>query len=199
MNQQEAIADLVSKHPWPETKPDLPFNSSGWFPDCNQRVLAQHLSEKTKLVIELGSWVGLSTRWILDRAPNATVMAIDHWQGNPATAEQPLIPILYESFISNCWVYKDRLIPIRATTIEGIRMAKVRGLVPDLVYIDAGHDYESVQTDIKESISFGCHLVGDDFNPNAWPGVVRAVWEESNNFGRTLEVSGSTWTIKERP
>lgn len=198
MNRQEAIADLASKFPWPQTKPDLPFNGSGWFPDCNQKVLSRYLSEKTTLIIELGSWLGLSTRWILDRAPMATVLAIDHWKGDEAANDQTLVPILYESFISNCWAYKNRLIPIRATTLDGIRYARVRGLNPDLVYVDAGHDYISAQTDIRESMSFGCPLVGDDFNPNTWPGVVRAVWEEANNFGRPMTINGSSWTIERR-
>jgi len=193
--QAEIIEKLASDHPWPIRKPDLGFNSSGWFPICNQNALRRFLNENTKIVVELGAWVGLSTRWLTSQAPNAKVITIDHWLGSPENKDDPLVPILYEQFIANCWNYQSKIIPIRADTEIGIKKLKDSGLKPDLIYIDAGHDYKSAGRDLEACMDFNCPLVGDDFNPNSWAGVVRAVWEEANNGQRMLQVKGSAWML----
>jgi Methyltransferase domain len=48
------------------------------------------------------------------------------------------------------------------------------------VHLDARHDYASVKSDIQAwlpKIRRGGWLSGDDYNPEKWPGVVRAVSE----------------------
>jgi len=192
MRYENKVMDaLWSRHLWPETKPDIPFKEDGWFPKCNQEALKTCLSNAT-IIIELGSWLGLSTRWLLDNS-KADVIAIDHWNGSTPSEK---IPLLYETFLSNCWGYRNRLIPMRTTTLVGIEEVRKMGIKPNLIYVDAGHDYDSALADIKACLEFEhCILVGDDFNPNSWPGVVRAVWEEANNAGLDLRVHGSAWTI----
>jgi hypothetical protein len=130
----------------------------------------------------------------MDQAPNAWLIAIDNWQGGKEIKDDPILPVVYDTFVSNCWAYKDRLVQMRTTTEAGLDELLGLGVKPDLVYLDAGHDYESVQQDINACIKFGCTLIGDDFNPNAWPGVVQAVWENSLGIGQ-LAVHGSCWTI----
>lgn len=186
------IDDLKKQSPW-VSKPDFPFDDRGWFPRVNQETLLQFLNNDTKLIIELGSWLGLSTRWMLDRAPNANIIVVDHWKGSPNTIEQEFN--LYEKFLSNCWEYRDRIIVFRRETSSVLPYLLSLNLNPDLVYIDAGHDYESASRDIRFSIGFDCTLVGDDFNPNAWAGVVRAVWEEAANYKRRINVWGSCWSM----
>ena len=179
--------------PWPEQKPDIPFNDGGWFPKCNRQLLSKLLSDKTSLVVELGSWIGLSTRWILDTAPNAKVIAIDHWLGGKENAKDPLLPVLHDTFISNCWSYKDRLVMLKMDTLKGMRLLLDNNVRPNVIYVDAGHDYESANADLKLATLFDCPIVGDDFNPNAWPGVVRAVWERATDAERNLYVMASGW------
>lgn len=198
MSENKRLQELVNLYPWPDKKPDLPFNPGGWFPECNQSVLSWFLNSDTKLVIELGAWIGLSTRWIADKAPKATIITIDHWLGSPENANDKLIPVLYDQFISNCWNYKGRIVPVRASTVKGIQMVKELGLKPDIIYVDAGHDYDSAVRDIRMCLDFGCPLVGDDFNPTTWPGVVKAVWEEAITGQRVLQVKASAWSISKR-
>lgn len=184
--------------PWPDKKPDIPFNEGGWFPKANQSMLSRFLSDKTGIVVELGSWIGLSTRWILDKAPKATVIAIDHWLGGKENAGDPLLPVLHETFMSNCWAHKDRLVMLKMETLKGLDLLYDKKVHPDLFYVDAGHDYESAKGDVKKATRFKCPLVGDDFNPNAWEGVVRAVWEEATEAERDLFVVGSAWCIPKK-
>ena len=57
-------------HPWPEQKPAVPpREKEGWLFPSTQEMLARFLSNRTRLVVELGSWLGLSTRFIASRAP----------------------------------------------------------------------------------------------------------------------------------
>tara|TARA_Y100000385_G_C12787997_1_gene506407 strand:- start:6 stop:569 length:564 start_codon:yes stop_codon:yes gene_type:complete len=51
----------------------------------------------------------------------------------------------------------------------------------DMVYIDAEHDYQTVERDLKswdKKVKPGGFICGHDYNPE-WPGVVRAVDEFS--------------------
>ena len=51
----------------------------------------------------------------------------------------------------------------------------------DMVYIDAKHDYQTVERDLKswdKKVKPGGFICGHDYNPE-WPGVVRAVDEFS--------------------
>jgi SAM-dependent methyltransferase len=75
------LKSLAAAHPWPTLKPNvgLPQENVGWLEDGARQVLTQAISPETKLVVELGTWLGKSTRFIADLAPSAVVIAIDHW------------------------------------------------------------------------------------------------------------------------
>ena len=64
---------------FPSSKPDLASNPHGWFYPPHRVVLSHVLNDSTSEVIELGSWLGKSTRFICDRAPNALLYAVDIW------------------------------------------------------------------------------------------------------------------------
>lgn len=190
------MSHLKSIYIWPEQKPDIEFNDGGWFPDCNKEVLKKYISPETKIIVELGSWLGLSTRWLLENAPNATVIAIDHWKGSPENEKDPILPMLYETFLSNCWAYRDRLIPVKETTRYGLYLLKQFDINPDIAYVDAGHDYDSAKEDIFSLLNFNCRLIGDDFNPISWPGVTQAVWEAAIAVNADIEIHKSCWSFK---
>lgn len=166
---------LVHLAAWPEQKPNVPLNKdTSMF--INHDPLGAILHGDLKLIIELGSWLGASTRFILDNAPNACVIAIDHWKGSEEHFGEARyatkLPTLYETFLVNCWEYKNRLIPLRMTTIEGMELVAKFNLKPDLIYVDASHDYESVMQDlvVAHRLFPNALLCGDDWRwsaPNA--------------------------------
>jgi hypothetical protein len=47
--------------------------------DCCQVVMHTMMTAETRCVLELGSWLGKSTRFIVSRAPNAYICCIDLW------------------------------------------------------------------------------------------------------------------------
>lgn len=190
------LEDLKKMFPFPASEPDVPLSDHGWFGLENEELLKAALGPHTKVVLELGSWLGKSTRFIAQAAPNAALIALDHWLGsaehkiNPTL--RPMLPILHETFLKNCWALRDRLIPLRANTVPGMKLVHGHGILPDLVYVDAAHDYQSVRADIMTALELfpDALLCGDDFQ---WPGVAQAVRERVSEGAMTALVKGNAW------
>jgi hypothetical protein len=164
-------------------------------------MLRKYSGNGARVIVELGAWLGLSTRFLAATAPRATIVSIDHWHGSPEHHQDPalqhLLPTLYESFLVNCWDRRERIIPLRMGTIEGLREIARFKLKPDLIYIDADHSFEAVQDDLATASRLfpTAALVGDDWD---WEGVRRAVEKFAERTGRTLDVEGNAWGFAPR-
>jgi hypothetical protein len=195
---------LREAYPWPDERPAVAsqINNPGWLGEGTERVIAHELSDQTRLVVELGAWLGMSTRYIADLAPNATVISVDHWEGSPEHRGQAeyesILPSLYQSFLSMCWDYRDRVIPLRMSTLEGLKTIAEHGLEPDLIYIDAEHSFEAVSAELELSHKLfpTARLVGDDYD---WQGVQRAVDEFAVRENFVVERVGMRgWKLVDR-
>lgn len=157
----------VTKLPAPYDAVDLlPFNAQGWYSNAET---VEELIKKgnVKVVIEVGSWLGASTRHIAQTLPeDGIVYAVDHWLGS-ANEDNTVFDMdnLYRQFLSNV-IHAElthKIIPIRMPSIEAAEMLKVK---PDLIYIDATHDFEHVLLDLNIWYPFvkghGI-LCGDDY------------------------------------
>jgi predicted O-methyltransferase YrrM len=200
----DRVERLRRAYPWPDVKPERGESpkQAGWLGEGTERVLEQALSDKTHVVVELGAWLGLSSRYIADRAPNATVISIDHWRGNPEHHKQSelqsLLPVLFETYQSECWSYRDRLISLRMSTLDGLKTVAEHGIEPDIVYIDAEHSYEAVTAELELASELfpRARLMGDDFD---WRGVREAVQNFARRHAMKVERSGSRgWALYER-
>ena len=159
---------LKEKYAWPLIKPVVALDSESMF--SNVEEMKEILKNNNiYLIIELGSWLGASARFMLDYAPNATLIAIDHWQGSKEHAENSYwaakLANLYETFLLNCWRYKNRLIPLKTTVLDGLTEVYNANLQPDLIYVDASHDYEPVTAELEKCFQLfpNSHIVGDDW------------------------------------
>jgi predicted O-methyltransferase YrrM len=133
-------------------------------------------------VVEVGVHAGSLTIRLL-RETDATVWAVDHWQGVP---EDPLQAYMEEAgsiesrFLTRTKEYHGggRLRVMRMDSVEAAcRVLAQEGRTIDLVFIDADHRYEAVRDDIQAwlpCIRPGGILCGHDYH---WPGVKRAVEE----------------------
>lgn len=191
-----ALKSLARTHPWPEQRPEdaAPGQEAGWLGAGSEVMLSRSLSAKTKLVVELGSWLGLSTRYIADAAPRATVVSVDHWEGSEEHQKQEryrnLLPHLFETFQSRCWNYRERIIPLRMNSLDGLRRVAEAGLEPDFIYVDAQHTYEAVSAELRLGRELFPHalLGGDDYD---WQGVRRAVDEFAAQNGLVVDRLGA--------
>lgn len=183
--------------PFPYVKPDVPSSDQGWLVNNVKGVLEKFLNEDTKVIIELGSWLGTSTRFMLDCAPNAIVYAVDHWRGSYGHRIDlecsKMLPHLLDTFIVNCWDYQDRIWIVKTCTVLGLHALMEENVRPDLIYIDAGHEFNSVYLDILYSLRFfpNAQLVGDDYAPGCE--LEMAVKELATEFNKTACFNAPAW------
>lgn len=182
------------------------FNEGGWY--LNGPRLEELIRDrKVNTIIEIGCWLGLSTRHMASLLPSGgKVYAVDHWKGS---AEHQIgegcfslvLFHLYERFLSNVIHAQltDKIIPIRMDSLSAAKLfAELKPFEKfDLIYIDASHDYESVISDIRAWYPFvkghGI-LCGDDWHH---PPIVQAVSEFANENGLTIEIGCNCWSLHE--
>lgn len=173
----------------------LPYDDHGWF--SNDKPLQDLITlHNPQVVIEVGAWLGKSTRFIASSlSENAVVYAIDTWAGTTNEAvhmQDPRLPYLYQLFLSNTIHANltDKIIPIRMKSEEAAIALNTKA---DLIYIDAGHDTESVYNDIiawNQHLNEGGVLCGDDWS---WKSVVKAVKKGAKTLNKQIRNSGNFW------
>jgi len=140
-------------------------------------------AKKCKLVIEIGSWYGRSSRAIADNLPRGgKLICVDHWDGSVAekkefkSARKLNGDFAFKAFFYNMsdLIMKGKVIPLRMSS------KNAAPLFPhaDMVFIDGGHTYEEVKEDIKLWQGRTPILCGHDYN--RWEGVNKAVDELVN-------------------
>jgi hypothetical protein len=110
--------------------------------------------KKVKVAVELGCWLGKSTRHIASLLPEeGAVYAIGHWLGAKSLEENRdhYVQKPYDQFLSNMIHagLTHKVIPLRGTTAMGVRRLREQKIEPDLIYIDSSHEEESVYEDLK--------------------------------------------------
>lgn len=198
----KTLADLHERAPGLPpifTKPP----SDGWLYPEVADMLTRHLNPGVRVVVEVGAWLGKSTRHILDQAPNAVVYCVDTWKGSPEHERllgynyEALISTLYERFVDACWEYRGRIYPVRGLSSSVLPQLAEAGIEPDVCYIDGSHAYADVLRDLEDCISFwpGAKLLGDDYH-DTWPDVVRAVDDAARRHRMRVSANGRGWWIR---
>lgn len=193
------IQKLLAKYPWPDAPPEVPEDWHGWLCPETAHALAKHLSPATRLVVECGSWLGMSARAILDSAPAAVLVCIDHWKGSPE--HQPengpsqwsrRLPSLHQTFLRNLWPWRGRVIPLRADTLDGLAEVAGCGLVPELVYLDSEHTVDRVVRELAFCTEHWprAWIVGDDY---VNPAVASAADRHAATSGRPIQKRGAAF------
>lgn len=179
----------------------LPFDRHNWFGEAHKQKLSEFISQKNiKVILEVGSWMGGSTRFLAQQLPeDGYIIAVDHWKGDESIRSVGggnfQYEVLYQQFLSNT-IHENlvnKIVPLRMDSGEAALALKI---VPDLLYLDAAHDEESVYEDLRVWWpKMGNHTIicGDDYNPSAWPGVVKAVHRFANKHGFTVKNLDGFW------
>lgn len=196
------MAALRAKYWWPGRKPDDPVDPHGWCSPIHADVLPRYINPTTKVIVELGAWLGASTRVLLNLAPESTVICVDHWLGSRDMKNKPQalarLPRLYETFLVNQWPWRDRVIPLRDSTLAGLDEIHDLGIVPELIYFDSEHTTAHVRRELLLAHEHFPTAIfyGDDW---AWVSVRNAVEAFARERGYDLHARGNAWALERRP
>lgn len=171
--------------------------------------------ERPSVVVDVGVWKGASSIFIAellrDAGIDGVVISVDtflgsaeHWnRDSPDFSLIPRrhgLPALYGQFLSNIVRrgLQNYIVPLPLTSDAAVSVLLDAGIVPQLVHIDAAHDFDSVLRDARGYWSLlrqGGYLMGDDYH-ETWPGVVRAANQFAQEVGVGLEVSVPKWIVR---
>lgn len=205
-----------------DPKPDCPPTTKadgddGWLWPAHRVVFSAIADQATTCILEVGSWYGTgSTQFWTDYSPNALFVAIDLWDNQFSMSDghyrnhHGLLKKrdLHESFQINTWHKKHKIqqnglaagvLPLKMDSVEGIHLCHKMGIVPDVIYIDAGHHYDEAYRDIEACLKCfpEAKICGDDWD---YRGVRDAAKDLAKQFNLTLHVEESKcWTYARIP
>lgn len=219
---EDSLLALRRAHPWPERSdwaviPPWPYALGGGGRELVDAIIRV---SRPRLMVEIGVFLGASTKRWLDISPRLTVIGIDPWDelrlipqcrryvGRPALTRAYPDPEMQERFavdiaangvrltaLSLLRPYRDRFIPMQATSPDGLHEIAATGLKPDLVYIDAdkkAEDLEAAHRLWPEAI-----IAGDDWHWGRTKGypMRRVVEEFAAKNGFAITADHGTWVL----
>ena len=158
-------------------------------------------AQKHTNICEVGSWKGKSSHAILSGLKKANkggrLTCCDTWKGSidprDDTNWMAKQEDVYSVFKNNLAEF-DNLTMVRKESTEAAKDFE-DGFF-DMIFIDAGHDFDSVVADIKSwlpKLKKGGVIAGHDFERSFWMTVIEAVHQE---LGVPHEVHDSIWVFR---
>jgi len=147
----------------------------GWMSEPELVWLAEKSIEH-RCIVEIGSFLGRSTRAMLDHT-QGVVYAIDDWKGpRDVYMSKEERSMLYTKFLCNVMDEHLRYLT-HLKIVQADHKSVCLNIIPDMVFIDGSHEYEDVSYDISlwsKLIQRGGLLCGHDIDTQ---GVWQAVTE----------------------
>jgi hypothetical protein len=191
--RQDILARLWRGHdPFADFPRNIKTDPQGW--NSDHRYLTQAIDlARPSIVVEIGVWKGGSVMTMARRAKelglDCVIIAIDTWLGSPEHWLQNFdelhlkngFPQLYYTFGANIADagLQDYILPLPVDSVTGTHLIERLGIRPNVLHLDAGHEYETVMADLRAwwpLIAPGGILVGDDYYADGitWAGVKQA-------------------------
>jgi predicted O-methyltransferase YrrM len=128
--------------------------------------------------LEIGSWEGLSSYFLLKSLPNAVLTCVDSWEGadehkSGYAATADVLSNIESSFDANLAPYVARLTKYRGTSFSFFNENHRPGEL-DLIYVDGSHYCDDVVVDaVKcfQMLKVGGLMIFDDFLWRWYPRV----------------------------
>lgn len=141
-----------------------------------------------RLGVELGVLEGRTFLHLLKSCPDLTVIGVDIWEPRPEmealreqggrSYSQYDMNALYGRLMKEKAEYGSRGVLLRMPTTAAAQWFPER--IFDFCFLDGDHTYEGVKADIEAwlpKVKKGGWLMGHDWQPKTFPGVIKAVRE----------------------
>ena len=197
-----------NQNPYEFTGEIMPLDDQGW--NSDSAVFLKLLEIKPKLIIEVGTWKGASAIHMAnifkENYTDFEIVCVDTWCGNvehwnPNSEHNTWFrnnlvngrPTIYDQFRSNI-IHKELtnyITPFPIDSINACEWFKVNNIMADAIYIDAGHDYNSVFVDLSNwahVLRPGGYLLGDDWFHQPIKDAARDVFGD-----KVIEMSGDKY------
>lgn len=162
---------------------------TGWM-SVSELQWLYRMAQRHKSIIEIGCWKGKSTHALLTGAlkNEGQVMVVDHFQGAKGQEKffhEVAHRDIYHIFMANLGHFSNLMV-LKMSSVEAANQV---GLA-EMVFIDAGHEYEEVKEDIEAWTPKATKMLcGHDYQ---FPGVKKAVMEK---FG-VPKVIDTIWYVE---
>jgi hypothetical protein len=182
--------------------PDHYFQDiQGWFNFTLPYLAAVGRAQDGAHLVEVGCWKGRSSAFlgveILKSGKKVTLHCVDHFLGSDEEVHQldVELPSLFKLFSRNMQPCVDAGLDLHVHTLSSVdAAAQFKDGSVDFVWLDAGHDYDSVRRDIEAwlpKIKPGGMIGGDDY---PMEGVGQAVVDVLGPVNLHVENHWTTWT-----
>lgn len=177
---------------------------------------------KPRIILEVGTWKGASAILMARLCKEmglhgAEIVCIDTWLGSHEMWEDRVpgsywgyealglengFPTIYRQFLGNVVLsgHADVITPFPISSNNAAVFLARKGVVADLIYVDGGHNYRDVKSDIEAYwplVRPGGVLLGDDYHAGG-PGVVQAADEFAAAVGLPLVPLAGKWMVVKR-
>lgn len=175
----------------------------GWFKFRQAYTEAVAQAQGPAVFVEVGSWKGKSACFMGVEIANSgkpiTFYCVDHWKGSDepehrADADRKRLFTVFKDNIAPLIKAHVKIKPIRSDSAQAAHLFEDGSV--DFVWIDAGHDYDSVLDDIEAwwpKLRPGGTMGGDDL---PMEGVNRAVSELFPDAERVSEDGWMWWRVR---
>jgi hypothetical protein len=193
------LANFAMQYAWPAQKPEVPpFPHRDELASDTCEFLTRCVPPTTRLIVEVGSWMGQVTRYFASLAPQATIVSVDSWEGRPEhrgdSSLAPFLPRLHETFLSECWNARAQIIPVKAKPIDGLQRIAEAGLTAEIVYVNPDRSYDDTVRDLSASLDLfpNATLLGSGLDQESVRKAVETVVRERH---LECDTHGSNWRI----
>lgn len=164
------------------------LHTDGWMSPSELRWLAIQAAQH-KVIVEVGSWHGRSSRAIADgMPPDATLWCIDTFNGSsgePGFHDTAKLQEGDDAYLHFCNAMQDHIVAgrvkvLRMTSTNAASMLRTLGVKPDMIFIDGDHSLPGVTADLEHYhplLAEGGVICGHDYFqiPEDWMRVVEGV------------------------
>jgi len=145
--------------------------SNDWFTgniplwEKNIQALISHQGKREFKALEIGSWEGLSSLFMMSNLPISSLTCVDTWEGADEHQGTAAVLTIENKFDHNLKNYSSKIKKFKGTSYQFFNQSATNEKY-DLIYVDGSHFSDDVMIDaIKafEHLNIGGVLIFDDF------------------------------------